>query len=200
MLNQNNDVLNVNPILEALAQKGPGRVVELKGFIGPSDATVVRLHESLEMVSYLEIPRSEVLHAVADPKSTNGAVKLYVLGNTEILSVSSQLIRADARISTSTATKNQTRTCGCGNASRVIRRFKEPGLTTADVECKNTKRLIDYYQDCLDNDSCQLPGGGRVQLNDYLRDYIQGELNSAEEFYRLVCAPFFDGGLGEVFL
>jgi len=196
MATANNDVLSVNPILDALATKGSGKVVELRGFVGPSDSTVVRLYESLEMVSYLEIPKSEVLHAVADPKSANGAIKLYVRGNTELLSVSSQQIRADARMSTGLRTNIQEGAYGRGIGPRAIARGPIPrdqiiGPTTADTACRALKKLIDFYQDCLDNDECDLPYGGKVQLNEYLRDYIQGELNTAEQSYGLICEPFF---------
>jgi len=81
-------ILKVNPILEKLAEVAErDSVVELQGYVGPSEPDVIRLHQSLSMTHYVEIPKDSILHAVETKDDDTGRVKLWVQASVRVTEV-----------------------------------------------------------------------------------------------------------------
>jgi hypothetical protein len=76
----------VHPTIAAL-EKADASQVLIKGFLGTSKDTVVRIYEALDTSEYVEIPREAIIHLEADENGEPGAVRAFVRASHEILSV-----------------------------------------------------------------------------------------------------------------
>jgi hypothetical protein len=78
--------LEPSPLVEQLIRAAPegDQIVELSGYVGPSESDKVRLYSSLSLLSYVEVSRSEILHVQRREADAIGPVKLYVRGSTKI--------------------------------------------------------------------------------------------------------------------
>lgn len=79
--------LQPNPAIEELLRKSPEgeKLVELKGYVGPSTAETLRLYPSLDLSRYLEIPRSAIVSSAREGDSATGTVKLHVRGSATVV-------------------------------------------------------------------------------------------------------------------
>jgi hypothetical protein len=81
--------LPVSPFVsKLLAAKKSGPAFATRGYIGAADDKVVRLYFDLSLDSYVEIPRSAVLHADVVPGSAHQRAELIVDGAQELKMVS----------------------------------------------------------------------------------------------------------------
>ncbi len=81
---QKENSLKVNPIINALSAKQNGEgVIHIKGFVGKIEDNIVRIHQSLEMSSFVEFGKSDLLHFV-DSGSDDAPSSFFVSGSSEI--------------------------------------------------------------------------------------------------------------------
>lgn len=82
---KNNDPKpKAHPVIEKLVKAaGDDSVAQLEGYIGPSKGDTVRLYLTLELTSYVDIPRDALLH-VEELSEGEGRVRTHVLGSREI--------------------------------------------------------------------------------------------------------------------
>jgi hypothetical protein len=76
----------VNPAIAAL-EKTDFSTVIIKGFLGTSENSVVRLYRGFDTSAYVEIPRKGVVHMEPDKDGETGSYRVFVRASCEILSV-----------------------------------------------------------------------------------------------------------------
>jgi len=76
----------VHPVIEALEQANAATVV-INGFLGTSEDNVVRLYDSLDLSSYIEIPKDDIIHMKSEESDKPGTISAFVRSSSEILSV-----------------------------------------------------------------------------------------------------------------
>jgi hypothetical protein len=57
----NKNEFPLNPIVEKLLSQGEGPLVALKGYVGPSTGSTVRLYDSITLGSYTDVPKNAVI-------------------------------------------------------------------------------------------------------------------------------------------
>ena len=73
-----------DPLIAKLSERANGEpVAELQGYVGPSEDEVIRLYESRQMITYVDIPKTAVLHIV-EPENENEPTAIYTLASTRV--------------------------------------------------------------------------------------------------------------------
>jgi hypothetical protein len=85
--------LSVHPTIAALEKAGEPTVV-IRGFLGASTDAGVRVYESLDLESYIDVPKSAIVHAEKDEVGERGAVRIHVRATAEITRIQRSLITA----------------------------------------------------------------------------------------------------------
>ena len=96
-MSNNRSKPKTDPVIAKLSERASGEgVAELQGYVGPSEDEVIRLYGSREMISYVDIPMTAVLHIV-EPENENEPTVIYTLSSTEVrfTSVRSAKLPAD---------------------------------------------------------------------------------------------------------
>lgn len=120
------DTLRVNPIIAKLAKVAESdSVVVLEGSIGPSKTNIVRLYPDFTMVTYVDIPKEDIVHAeeVADAK--DGRVRLWVLASAKVTETSVHHMDAKDYV--------------------VTRQRRRP----EDIECRTIRAVALYYVELI---------------------------------------------------
>jgi hypothetical protein len=172
------DALKVNPLIAKLAGATSGGAVELQGYVGPSEAGTVRLYRSLAMDSYVDIPREAILDAADVESDSEGRVRLYVQGTSELKEVSISSVRAPSSLAAS-----RSRGLDLSFARAVAAQGKGNSF---DATCDAVEDLIEDYEAVLEGESIF---GSAVDTVPGARDFVQGKLKDAREFKARVCDP-----------
>jgi len=79
--------LTSNSLIEQLQKATPDgeRLIELRGYVGPSTPETVKLYRSLSLANYYEIPRNAIVNVVQEGDPKTGPVKLFVRGSATIV-------------------------------------------------------------------------------------------------------------------
>lgn len=87
-----------NPLVEQMLRAVPEaeRIVELRGYVGPSTAETVRLYGDLTLSRYFEIPRNAIVNMVQEGDPKTGPVKLYVRSSATVVVASRFSVSAGA--------------------------------------------------------------------------------------------------------
>lgn len=92
------EVPKVHPLVEAL-ERCDEPTVALRGFLGTSEGTVIRLYQALDTSSYVEIPKNGLVYLETLGNAEPGEVRVFVAASLEILEVRKRRLRvADFRV------------------------------------------------------------------------------------------------------
>jgi hypothetical protein len=72
-----------HPAITAL-ERADGPTVTLRGYVGTSGGSSMRLYQDLDTSAYLEIPEKDIVHAEADPQGEPGAVRVFVRASSRV--------------------------------------------------------------------------------------------------------------------
>jgi len=111
----------IKKLEEALRQDS---VVHLEGYVGSSVEGTLRLYKNLNLESYVEVSKEEVIACVEIPNDNCGRVKVFIPASTKVKLLTQSFARRSAP--KSTAPKSTARTYGmslsflCDLASQLI--------------------------------------------------------------------------------
>jgi hypothetical protein len=91
----------INPLITKLLREAKGdTVAKFEGYVGPSDASTLRLYLGLDLMQYVDIPEEALLHVEEVSEGGDGRVRLWIRGSTQVqlVSVRSAVTQA-ARVS-----------------------------------------------------------------------------------------------------
>lgn len=128
--------ISTSPLVEQLLRAAPDgeQLVELSGYVGLSTPEMVRLYRNLSLSSYLEIPRTAIVHSVQEGDPKRGQTRLYVRGSATVVSAfrhNAQSLAASSR-----------RAVGGVSARQFL--TQRDGANPRDVD-----RCWDYVAPCL---------------------------------------------------
>jgi hypothetical protein len=121
----------VNPLVEELT-KNESLAVPLVGYVGPSEAGVVRLYRDLSLRRYVEIPASEIIRVRQDEKDPEGLCTVLFNSSAKLKFVREATMTADdALLAVSTACS-----CGAGAAREQDGQDPDDIFSCAEVFCE----------------------------------------------------------------
>jgi hypothetical protein len=79
----------VNPLVAKLLDIAKGdTIVQLEGYVGPSETSKLRLYRSLDLTEYIDVPEASILHIKELSKASDGPVRVWVRGSAKVQFVS----------------------------------------------------------------------------------------------------------------
>lgn len=109
----------IHPLIRELIPHGPGGVVSLAGYIGPSDRGVLRLYADLGLRTYVELPLDSVVRVVPDREDRNGPSVVLFRTEAEVTYTQTATMRVDqvlAAVASTPPSASSTGGCGCGGS------------------------------------------------------------------------------------
>jgi hypothetical protein len=63
-------------------------VVQIEGYVGPSETSMLRLYRSLDLSEYMDVPEAGILHFKELSEGSDGLVRVWVRGSAKVRFVS----------------------------------------------------------------------------------------------------------------
>jgi hypothetical protein len=97
VMKSDNKKPKVNPLVAKLLDTAKDEtVVQLEGYVGPSETSILRLYRSLDLSEYMDVPEVGILHFEELSEGGDGRVRVWVRGSAKIqfVSVNSAVMEA----------------------------------------------------------------------------------------------------------
>lgn len=93
-MKKDNSAFPVNPLVKDMLAAG-GQVIQVEGYVGPSDGERVQFYRDLSLNRYLEIPKADIVRILALPEHPDGRCRLFFKRTAEIRLVKKATLKAD---------------------------------------------------------------------------------------------------------